>query len=141
MNARTAALAALLALAGCGPSAGPADEPAPAAGPAPGTCERVYTFAPGNFIVDIAAGSVVAMNPGTREFPVFCTAREARDAVDARVSAGRLPEGDWRVYLLEGTFEDIGAVKGPGRYVLGRRARLVDWEPFAPPAGTPSPTP
>lgn len=96
--------------------------------PGPETpCENVYTYAPGNFIVDIAAGSDVNLDPGIREFPIFCTPEDAKKAVAQGVQAGKLPSGDWRVYKLDGTYQDLGKAVGKGRYVLTRPTRMTDW--------------
>ena len=40
---------------------------------------------------------------------------------------GSLPAGDWRIYRLNGTLQEIGQQPEPGHYSLARMARLVDW--------------
>ena len=40
---------------------------------------------------------------------------------------GALPAGDWRIYRLNGTLQEIGQQPEPGHYSLARMARLVDW--------------
>ena len=40
---------------------------------------------------------------------------------------GALPAGDWRIYRLNGTLQEIGQQPEPGYYSLARMARLVDW--------------
>ena len=64
-------------------------------------CQEVYTVAPGNYIIDI--GLKTAMDNGA------------------------LPAGDWRIYRLNGTLQEIGQQPEPGHYSLARMARLVDW--------------
>ncbi|MDR1777350.1 MAG: SON protein [Desulfovibrio sp.] len=90
-------------------------------------CQDVYVFAPGNYIVDIASGAEVVLDPGVQEFPLFCSPREARKYVDREMAAGRVPEGDWRVYRLDGTFDDLAQMGDNGSYSLSRLALAVDW--------------
>lgn len=121
-------LAGGLALAGCAGR----DEPAPAESPvAPQDCPALYVVAPGNYILDLAAGSAVLLDPGVREFPLFCAPEKAAAALSRAIASGRLPEGDWRVYRLEGGFTELAQEAepgGPSPWALGRRARLADWE-------------
>ena len=66
-------------------------------------CPFVYVYAPGNYIVDIASGSQVILDPGVQEFDLFCSPGEARAAVNEAVRLGILTEGDWRIYRLDGS--------------------------------------
>ena len=125
MYARLICIALLgLALVACSKSQ-PAQEAAPAAPVEP--CPFVYTYAPGNYIVDIASGSEVILDPGVQEFDLFCSPGDARDAVNAAVSLGVLPEGDWRIYRLEGSMEDIGQRQRNNQHTLSRMTQIVDW--------------
>ena len=48
------------------------------AAPAPvDPCPLVYTYAPGNYIVDIASGAEVLLDPGVQEFDLFCALRQS----------------------------------------------------------------
>lgn len=120
-------LAGALALAGCGGG----HQPLPLQAPVPPEdCATLYVVAPGNFIVELAGGAAVMLEPSVREFPLFCSPATAQAALAADREAGRLPEGDWRVYSLEGSFAELvqeGAPGGPSPYALARRARLADW--------------
>ena len=95
--------------------------------PPPEECPFVYVAAPGNYIIDIASGAEVILDPGVQDFELFCDADMARSAVDRGVSSGDLPEGDWRIYRLDGQMEELGQALGGGRYALGRMAQIVDW--------------
>lgn len=128
----TALLAAALLLAtlvpGCAGKDGGSEEAAatpPARPQVP--CDEVFVYAPGNFVVDLAAGSVVSLDPSVATFPVFCSAADARAAVDRKVSKGELPAGNWRIYRLKGTFSEIGTATGPEEFRLARRADMADW--------------
>lgn len=90
-------------------------------------CATAYTFAPGNYIIDIASGSDVVLDPLMHDFLLFCEAGAARQYVDKEVAAHRLPRGDWRIYVVEGEFADLAQPDGNGRHVLRRMAPLVDW--------------
>ena len=120
------ALAPGLALAAC---AGRAHLPLQAP-VAPEDCAALYVVAPGNYIVDLAGGAAVVLDPSVREFPLFCAPGTAAKALAAERDAGRLPPGDWRVYRLEGGFAELAQpaeTGGPSPYALARRARLADW--------------
>ena len=130
---RRARLAALLTLAlglaltacGGGREGAPRQEPVP-----PGDCAALYVVAPGNYIIDLAEGSSVLLDPGVREFPLFCSPGAAARALEAAQDSGRLPGGDWRVYRLEGGFAELvqeAEPGGPSAYALARKARLADW--------------
>lgn len=101
----------------------PETVPAPQAQP----CPFVYTYAPGNYIVDIASGSEVILDPGVQEFDLFCSPGDARAAVNEAKRLGELPEGDWRIYRLEGSMEEIGQRQRNNQYTLSRLAQIVDW--------------
>ena len=89
-------------------------------------CPYVYVYAPGNYIIDIASGAYVVLDPGATEFDLFCSPGDARTAVNEAVRIGVLPEGDWRIYRLDGTLEDLGQ-KQHNNYILSRMAQVVDW--------------
>ncbi|MBD5538633.1 MAG: SON protein [Desulfovibrio sp.] len=121
------ALAAALALTACagGRQPAPVQPPVP-----PEDCAALYVVAPGNYILDLAEGSAVLLDPGVREFPLFCAPETAAKALEAGRDAGRIPAGDWRVYRLEGGFAELVQPAGPDSpspYALARRARLADW--------------
>lgn len=113
-----------LLLAACGEKkAAQSDAFVPMAQP----CPFVYVYAPGNYIIDIAGGSEVVLDPAAQEFELFCSPGEARAALDAAVAAGSLPAGDWRVYRLDGGLEDLAQKSAVNRYTLKRMAQVVDW--------------
>lgn len=125
-RALAAVLACWLAPAAC---AGHAHLPLQAPVP-PEDCAALYVVAPGNYIIDLAEGSAVLLDPGVREFPLFCGPDTAARALAADVAEGRLPAGDWRIYRLEGGFADLVQEAEPGGaspYALARKARLADW--------------
>ena len=125
MYARLICIALLgLALVACSNSQ-PAQEAAPAAPVEP--CPFVYTYAPGNYIVDIASGSEVLLDPGVQEFDLFCSPGAARAAVNEALRLGILTEGDWRIYRVEGSMEEIGQRQGNNQHTLARMTQIVDW--------------
>ena len=98
------------------------------AAPAPvDPCPLVYTYAPGNYIVDIASGAEVLLDPGVQEFDLFCTPAEARAAVNEALRQGILNEGDWRIYRVEGSMEEIGQRLGKSQHTLARMTQIMDW--------------
>lgn len=119
-------LPALLFSSGCAREA--QVTPSPVSGPET-PCETLYTFAPGFLVVDLAAGSDIFLDPAAREFPVFCSTKEAHASLVARVSQGLLPRGDWQIFRLKGGYKELGTARGPGNYVLRTPARLAEWCP------------
>ena len=117
-----ALLGSLLMLGGCA-TTGPNTAPLPP----DRDCQEVYTVAPGNYIIDIAGGSMVVLDPAVQDFPLFCSPEEARAGLKTAMDNGALPAGDWRIYRLNGTLQEIGQQPEPGHYSLARMARLVDW--------------
>ena len=116
-----ALLGSLLMLGDCA-ATGPSTAPLPP----DRDCQEVYTVAPGNYIIDIAGGSVVVLDPAVQDFPLFCSPEEARTGLKTAMDNGSLPAGDWRIYRLNGTLQEIGQQPEPGHYSLARMARLVD---------------
>lgn len=89
--------------------------------PALPDCEALFVILPGNFIVDLAAGSRVILDPAVQEFALFCTGNEAREAL-----ANVQPAGDWRIYRLDGEFAELATQRGEG-YILAKPAKAIDW--------------
>ena len=92
----------------------------------PTPCDTAYTFAHGNYIIDLASGSEVVLDPLAHDFPLFCSPEEAQNALASSIANGELPKGDWRIYRLDGDFEDLAARSGRG-YMLKRMTSLTDW--------------
>ena len=92
-------------LAGCA-----ASQSAPTSSPAP--CEVAYTFAPGNYIIDLASGSEVVLDPLMHDFPLFCSPAEAQNALELALANRQLPDGDWRIYRLgrEADIKEINVI-------------------------------
>ncbi len=125
MYARLICIALLgLALVAC-TKGQPSQDAASAAPVEP--CPFVYTYAPGNYIVDIASGSEVLLDPGVQEFDLFCSPGYARAAVNEALRLGILTEGDWRIYRVEGSMEEIGQRLGKNQHTLARMTQIVDW--------------
>lgn len=115
-----------LALWGLLLSACAREVPPPPAAPMP-ECATAYVYAPGNFIVEIASGATVVLDPAIHDFPLFCTPGEARTALERALDEGRLPAGDWRIYLVEGDFRELACRLEAGGFGLKRMAPIIDW--------------
>ena len=92
----------------------------------PEDCEKAYTYAPGNYIIEIAGGSEVVLDPLMHDFLLFCSAKQAHDHVLEEISRHRLPRGDWRIYVVGGSFRDLAQPAGGNAYVRMRMAPLAD---------------
>lgn len=124
------AAACLLVLTGLSSCA--SREPAPEIPGPSAPCDTLYTYAPGFLVVDLAAGSDVFLDPGARDFRVYCSADDAWNDLVSQVSARRLPRGDWAIYSLKGGYADLGRADAPGVYKLARVGRLAEWIPRGP---------
>jgi hypothetical protein len=97
-------------------------------------CDKVYTFAAGSFIVELAPDSEneVVLEPSLAEFRLFCTPESARAYVDKGMADGTLQKGDWKIYQLQGSYSEIGKAKAPGEFILAKQTVMVDWVREAP---------
>lgn len=92
--------------------------------PQPVACGQMYVILPDNFVIDLAAGSTVVLDPAMQEFAVFCGREKALEAL-GRLAPG-LP-GNWRVYTLKGEFAEIAKPVGREEFALARPAEVADW--------------
>lgn len=114
----------LLALCGCSRGG---DDYSPAV-IARSDCPHPLVVLPDNYIIELAADAAVELNPAARQFALFCSVKEAREALAADLAAKRVEgEGRWRVYSLDGTYEELAKPCGSGQACLGRPARLLEW--------------
>ncbi|MCR5562777.1 MAG: SON protein [Desulfovibrio sp.] len=130
---RLAAIAAALLLCACAGQKAPEAVPRqPAPQPASSApCEEAWIYAPGNYVLDIAEGAEVELDPSVQPFPLYCTPAAAREALEAEIAANRLPADGWRLYRVAGRFDEIARPgrDAAGRALLARKALLVDWAP------------
>lgn len=106
----------------------------------------VYVLAPASYSRYLSGGhqEVLLASEGEEEdLPVYRTTDEARSAMEAQVSAKELPVGLWRVYRLEGSWEEDVVEPAPGKKRMRRPARLLSAEedgerPLSPPASCPA---
>ncbi len=85
-------------------------------------CAGAFVILPGNFIIDLAAGATVLVDPSVQDFALFCTPAQAQEAL-AHVQ----PPGDWRVYELAGDPAELAKPQANGPYLLSRPAQVKDW--------------
>lgn len=111
--------------AGCASSQPKAQQPFAKEAQTP--CPFGYVYAPGNYIIDIASGAEVILDPLARDFALFCSPGEARAALNEEIRNGREEGGDWRIYRVGGSFEDLAQNTGQGQFQLKRMAPIVDW--------------
>lgn len=108
----------ILALAACCGACGKQQDPACVQA----DCQKLYVALPANFIIDLAANAHVTLNPAAGHFAVFCSLADARQGLaDANLA------GDWRIYSLKGSFEELAEPAGDGQYRLAVPAELDDW--------------
>lgn len=91
--------------------------------PQPGAeCQEMFVLLPDNYIIDLAAGSRVVIDPALREFALFCEPSEAKMAL-----ARQNPPGNWRVYKLAGNPVEYAERRANGNRILGKPAEVADW--------------
>lgn len=88
----------------------------------PPGCDNLYVILPDNYVIDLAAGAKVLLDPSSQEFALFCSAMKAQKAINEAEATG-----DWRVYGVDGDFNDIVRELGAERYILRRPAQVRDW--------------
>lgn len=111
----------LLALFGCGPKK-------TRQVPLPVNCPGAHIILPANFIIDLAAGSEIFVDPAIQEFALFCQPDQAREALREQLKAGNLPAGsDWRVYRLRGNFRDLAVPCHGDNFCLGSVTQVEEW--------------
>lgn len=114
--------------------------------PAVAVGHPVYVLAPASYSRYLSGGqqeALLASEGEEEDLPVYRTTDEARTAMEAQVSARELPVGLWRVYRLEGTWEEDVVEPAPGKKRMRRPARLLSIEeggerPLSPPAACPA---
>lgn len=117
-------LVLLCFLYGC---AGKTGQESGAAVPPP-DCPKLFVILPGNYIIDVAAGSEVILNPDFHEFAAFCDAKNAFDALELAKKENRLPAGeDWRVYTLAGNGAELVKQCNGDNLCLGQQATVEGW--------------
>lgn len=91
-------------------------------------CEDIYVYAPALYIIHIASGQMVALDPTANDFPLFCEPDAAKAAVKAQLESGALPADiDWKVYRVYGSWQDLASPREDGTYLLNKPAQLIDW--------------
>ena len=84
--------------------------------------DGIYVILPGNFIIDLASGSRVELNPAFHTFIVFRTAAEARKELEDNFKDGF----GWKIYELEGKYNEITSLCGD-RHCLAESAKIIRW--------------
>ncbi|MCR4667402.1 MAG: hypothetical protein K5657_08955 [Desulfovibrio sp.] len=95
----------------------------------PDNCHEAWIYAPGHYVLDLAEGKTVHLNPFIQDFPLYCLADKARDALSQAIEKGQLSDGDWALYRLDGTMKENARMDGE-QLILVRKARLTTWESF-----------
>lgn len=91
-------------------------------------CPSPLVVLPDNYIIELAAGSIVELNPARQQFALFCTVEEAREAMRADLAAGRIEgEGHWRIYSLNGDYGQLARPCGDGQICLAVPATVLEW--------------
>lgn len=91
-------------------------------------CPSPLVVLPDNYMIELAAGSIVELNPARQQFALFCTVEEARAALNADLVAGKIQgEGRWRIFSLNGDYEDLARPCGEGQACLAVPATVLEW--------------
>lgn len=90
-------------------------------------CDATYAYAPGAYIINIVSGDAVILDPMSNDFYVFCTPETAQKHLEKRVADKELPQGDWKIYRVYGTWMELATEIAPNEYLLNVPAPIVDW--------------
>lgn len=91
-------------------------------------CPHALVVLPDNYVIDLAAGATVELNPAYQQFALFCSKKDAEEALAADIAAGRFAtKSQWRVYRVQGDFAQLARPCGSGQFCLGVPAVLEDW--------------
>ncbi len=124
-------LALSMIFAGCGMFGSDEESPSKPKDPRPVAsnedCTEAYTFAPASFIIDIASGQPVVLDPLVGDFPVYCQVAGAQRGLQIALEDKMIPEGDWKIYRFAGEWQNLASEVKPGFFLLKTRARLIDW--------------
>lgn len=141
-----ATLLAAMLLSGCVAGSTGNGAATAASSAAKGKCPGIYTFGDAAYIINPTMGEAI-YRPGRipadevppqvpRAYlepdgsfagaPVYCTAEDTRKSIAALIKENKLPEGDWRVYQLEGDWATGTYELKSGEYRLARDAAVID---------------
>lgn len=90
-------------------------------------CHEAWVYAPAAYILDLASNSEVLLNPAVHDFPLYCSAKEAEEALSKGIASKELPDGDWALFRLAGDYSALVRFEGD-KAILKEMAVLVDWE-------------
>lgn len=118
------ALAACLGVSGCGEKKIIGEEPLPVQR---SECAGIFVLAPASYMEYIHddEAALLASEGRWEDLPVYCTEEMAR-LYERRLELDReLVPGLWRVYRLDGVWEEDVVEVAPGHWRMRRPARLI----------------
>lgn len=89
-------------------------------------CASLYVLLPGNYIIDLAAGAEVFLNPHRQEFKVFCKIADARKAL-AQMQKTMNFAKDWKIYILEESGANNAGACYKDELCLKTETRVTGW--------------
>ena len=89
-------------------------------------CEA-WVYAPDHFVLELAAGASIQLDPKVEDFPLFCTAPLARQGLIRDIETKQLPSEGWALFKLSGAFSDLARQTETG-FLLKRTAVMETWE-------------
>ena len=91
------------------------------------TCTEAWIYAPARYILDLASSSEILINPAVQDFPIYCSTKDAADALDLAIQKRERPEGNWAFFRLAGEYNHLVRYEGD-RALLREMTQIVDWE-------------
>lgn len=118
------ALAACLGVSGCGEKKIITEEALPLQR---SECTGIFVLAPASYMEYIQddEAALLASEGRPEDLPVYCTEEMARMYERSLEHDRELVPGLWRVYLLDGIWEEDVVEVGPGQWRMRRPARLI----------------
>lgn len=85
---------------------------------------RLYVILPDNYVIDLAAGSNVVIDPAAQEFALFATPAQAASALAAAAPG---LSGSWGIFEIGGDPADVARPQSSGEYELIKPVQVREW--------------
>ncbi|MBO4369562.1 MAG: hypothetical protein J5803_05640 [Desulfovibrio sp.] len=95
----------------------------------PENCHEAWIYAPSHYILEMAEGNTVRLDPLYHDFPLFCSAQDAAQHLRSDIANNMIPDGSWALYKIQGTMEEL-AKRKDGILLLKLKAKLETWDRY-----------
>ena len=94
----------------------------------PQDCPKLHVLLPGNYVIEMAAGAELVIDPAKQEFVLYCSEKDARQALQNALKDGQISNlDDWAIYILEENAAEVAFPCHKEDICLKRPATVIDW--------------